>query len=318
MTSAITETTTQREFSVYSAPSEPSFLSRMITSMLIPFLSSPIIPTSIPTPTPTSASTPTVSQESASASTVPPSPPSLPPAHPLLPPPPLLPLPHLPPLLPLLPPPPLQPSSTADTYTIPIGTITRAVVNINIDLESLPFIDPPLYSIFSLSQCHKVFESMTGISISDSADYLVESFYYYYYYYSYNSYDIADKADIHYGKKGAEKRVEKGVGSGSVLVDSLYHEIKIVLAILEQQEAEKTVSSYYDEITWFIELAGGRTRLISILHADLGPGIPHWIAERGLASNAVQSIILLKNVQERDFTLQQDIMNLELSNDQDL
>lgn len=289
MTSAITETSTQKEFSVYSALSEPSFLSRMMTSMLLPFLSSPIIPTPTPsTPTSTPAATPILSQDTASASTAPPSIVSLPP---------------LPPLLPLL---PLQSSNSSSSYTIPIGTIMRAVVNINIDLESLPFTDPPLYSIYSFSQCHKLFESMSGISISDSADYLVESFYYYYY--SYNSYDIANKADIHDSKKCVKDGVERGDGSGSVLLDSLYHDIKNIIAIFEQQEEEKTVSIYYDEITWFVKMAGGRTRLISILQADLGPGIPHWVAEVGLASNVVQSVILLKNLLHRDSTLQQHMM----------
>ena len=313
MTSAITETATQKEFSVHSVLSEPSFLSRMMTSMLLPFLSSPIIPTSTPsTPTSTPAATPILSQDSASASTVPPSTFSLPPLPPLLPPPPQLPP---PPLLPLLSPPPLQPSSAADSYTIPIGTITKAVVNINIDLESLPFTDPPLYFIFSLSQCHKLFESMTGISISDTADYLMGSFYYYYYFYK--SYDIAGKADIYDGKKGVKKGVKNGVDRGAVFTDSLYHGIENVLAIFEQQE-ENVVNCFYDEITWFVELAGGRTRLISILHVDLGLGIPHWIAKRGVASNAVQSMILLKNALERDSALQQDVLNLELLNDQHL
>ena len=312
MTSAIIETATQEEFTVYSVLSEPSLFNHMMTSMRLLFLPSPIIPvstptsTSAPTPTSTPALTPTsnpiVSQDSASASTVPPSTPSLPPQLPQL---------TLPPLPPQLTLPPLQTSSATDSYTIPLGTIMRAVVNINIDLESLPFTDPPLNSIYSLSQCHKLLESMTGISLSDSADYLMESFYYYYN--IYDSYDIAGEANIQDSRRG----VEKGGDRGGVLVDSFYHDIKNIIAIFERQE-EEIVTCYYDEITWFVELAGGRTRLTSIFQADLGPGIPHWVAEQGLASNAVQSMILLRNILERDSTLQQDAYHLELVNDEDL
>ena len=264
MTSAITETTTEDAFSVSSAVSEPSRFSSMITSMLLPLF----IPTSalIQAPAPAATAAP-----AAAASLVQPFVPCL------------------------------LSSCAADSYTVPKGTLMTAVVNINIDLESLPFTDAALNTSYSFSQYHQLFEAMTGISITGSADYIMESFYYYYYHY--NSYDIADEDDMH----------DSDDDRNGSIIDTHDESNNPAMSVSED---EKYVNSFYEQITWFVELEGGRTRLISILHVDLGSDIPHWVAEMGLAANAIQSIISLRNLLlEKDLTQEYVSMSESLSDD---
>ena len=304
MTSAITVTATQKAFSVYSVLSESSSLIRIITSMLLPFLSTTIIPTSLPIPASAAVS--------ASTSTSALAPVSIP--VPVV----------LPSNLPLnasgtatatATAAAAATTATADYYTVPKGTLMKAVVNINIDLESLPFTDASLNvtSSFSLSLYHQIFQDITGISLIENANYLMESFYYYYN--IYNSYDITIEDQNQYQLQDQDMDDVCDDEEVGIIVD--VHD-KLNIPLQATDEDEIFADSYHEEINWFVELEGGRrTRLVSIMHVDLGSDIPHLIGELSVASNAIQSIILLQKVLQRDLS-QQDVSMLKSFSDEDL
>lgn len=312
MTSAVTATTTRKAFPVYSILSEPTSLIRIITSMLLPILSSSIIPTSPPIAASAAASTFTSALAPASV-----------------------------PVLVVQPPALFLNSSRAaaeataaattaatvtaataaaatsaaalaDYYTVPQGTLMRAVVNINIDLESLPFNDPSLnvISSFSLSQYHQMFQDITGISISESANYLMEGFYHYYN--IYDSYDITiedQEKDEDMGQD--DVRDDEEVGLIVDIHDKL--NIPVPATTEDKDEDEIFADSYHEEINWFVEIEGGRkTQLISIMHVDLGSDIPHLMGELRAASNALESTILLQKVLHRDLSQQQQHLSMHV------
>lgn len=66
--------------------------------------------------------------------------------------------------------------------------------------------------------------------------------------------------------------------------------MKIKSKIENKIQPEKYIKAYYDMISWYVPLKNGKTLLISLLQVDLGPDIPDFVLESGLANNAISGI----------------------------
>jgi hypothetical protein len=57
---------------------------------------------------------------------------------------------------------------------------------------------------------------------------------------------------------------------------------------------DTTVKSIHNEVEWYVPLGDEKTLMITILNVDLGPDIPCWAVETGLASNLISQMISLR------------------------
>jgi hypothetical protein len=193
--------------------------------------------------------------------------------------------------------------------TIPIGTSVRAVVNINIDLQYLPYTASEGFIQAlseSLLECDKAVAAFTGYSIIKGVDYLYRN----YYLNSDSDIDIDIDIDIDQSESidhTEDSSSDSGSGSGS---DSILmfpssgrigegREGDTNTFIEEEEEEEKFVKCFHDEISWFVPLRRGRTLLVTVLQVDLGSDIPSWAAEAGIVSNAISKIMALQEIVKR-------------------
>jgi hypothetical protein len=187
------------------------------------------------------------------------------------------------------------------TVTIPVGTSVRAVVNINIDLQYLPYTASEGFTHVlseSLMECDKVVTAFTGYSILQGAEYLYRT------YYSNSDVDINQSESIDHPSSSiiSSSDSSSASGSGMKYPNSDRKEVGEGHSNTlkeEVEEEEKFVKCFHDEVSWFVPLRRGRTLLVTLLQVDLGPDIPSWAAETGVVSNALSKVLALQEIVKR-------------------
>jgi hypothetical protein len=184
----------------------------------------------------------------------------------------------------------------------------RAVVNINIDLQYLPYTASEGFTQVlseSLLECDKAVAAFTGYSIIKGVDYLYRN----YYLNSDSDIDIdidrSESIDRTDDSSSSSSSSSSGSGSDSILMFPNSARIgegregDTNTFIEEEDEEEKFVKCFHDEISWFVPLRRGRTLLVTVLQVDLGSDIPSWAAEAGVVSNALSKVIALQEIVKR-------------------
>ena len=190
------------------------------------------------------------------------------------------------------------------TITIPIGTSVRALVNVNINLQYLPYTaSQGLTQVLSesLVECDKAVAAYTGYSILEGVEY------FYRYYYSSSSSDI--DIDIDQSESDSDSPDSSSSSSSSRNNDRKEKrgDVEVDLSAPEEVEREeeegegeeKFEKAFHEEVSWFVPLRRGRTLLVTVLQVDLGSDIPGWAAEAGVASNAMSKVLALQKIVKR-------------------
>jgi hypothetical protein len=171
----------------------------------------------------------------------------------------------------------------------------RAVVNINIDLQYLPYTASEGFTQVlseSLLECDKVVAAFTGYSIMKGVDYLYQN------YYLNSDIDIDQSESIDHTDGSSSS---SGSGSGEMHHRKGEREEDSSSPKEEEleEEEEKFEKCFHDEISWFVPLRRGRTLLVAVLQVDLGSDIPGWAAEAGVVSNAISKVMALQEIAKR-------------------
>ena len=197
--------------------------------------------------------------------------------------------------------------------TIPIGTSVRAVVNVNINLQYLPYTaSQGLTQVLSesLVECDKAVAAYTGYSILEGVEY------FYRYYYSSSSSDTYIDIDIDQSESDSDSPDSSSSSSsgsnssrnndrkekrGGVEDSSAPEEVEKEEEEGEGEEEGEEIfeKAFHEEVSWFVPLRRGRTLLVTVLQVDLGSDIPGWAAEAGVASNAISKVLALQKIVKR-------------------